>query len=332
MGVWGCLGVSRFLLTMLYNAVNYKKQIGGEGMNKGLIALFLGLFLLASVHVSICEERRIYNDGVIDYVPLTASFVLDAWDSESSLENIQYSVDGSPIQKYTGPLSFSKEGRHVIVYRAVDTIGNISNERIYSVITDATPPEGLVTVKGPVFIEDGTFYLTVGSEVVVWGEDNLSGVDMVWIKIDDGEYMAYTGPIVLEEEGYHTARSYAVDNVGNRSATYKVSGYVDSSPPEVEILSRDTFVVVNNENYTNRANEYRVVAKDEIVGTEKLWVSLDDNDWVAYSGPFKVQSQGFHSLRAKAGDSLGNVSDPVGITFYVDIAPPETTLGTAIEQ
>jgi hypothetical protein len=301
-------------------------------MNKVLVVLFLGFFLLVSVHVSICEERRIYNDGVIDYVPLTASFVLDAWDSESSLKSIQYSVDGSPLQKYTGPLSFSTEGRHVIVYRAVDTIGNISNERVYSAIVDGTPPKGLVTVEGPVFIEDGTFYLTTGSEVVVWAEDNLSGVDMVWVKLDDGEYMAYTGPIAIEDEGYHTARSYAVDNVGNRSATYKVSGYVDSTPPEVRILSRDMFVVVNNENYANRTNEYRVVAKDEIAGTEKLWVSLDGSDWVAYSGPFKVQSQGIHTLRAKAEDSLGNVSGPVEINFYVDKAPPETTLGTAIEE
>ena len=301
-------------------------------MNKVLVVLFLGFFLLVSVHVSICEERRIYNDGVIDYVPLTASFVLDAWDSESSLKNIQHSVDGSPLQKYTGPLSFSTEGRHVIVYRAVDTTGNISNERIYSVIADGTPPKGLVTVEGPVFIEDGNFYLTTGSEVVVWAEDNLSGVDMVWVKLDDGEYMAYTGPIAIEDEGYHTARSYAVDNVGNRSATYKVSGYVDSTPPEVRILSRDMFVVVNNENYANRTNEYRVVAKDEIAGTEKLWVSLDGSDWVAYSGPFKVQSQGIHSLRAKAQDSLGNVSSPVEINFYVDKAPPETTLGTTIEE
>ena len=144
--------------------------------------------------------------------------------------------------------------------------------------------------------------------------------------------MAYTGPVVIEDEGYHTASSYAVDNVGNRSDTYAVSGYVDSTPPEVEIMQKDAFIVVNDNNYTNRSNEYKVVARDAISGTENLWVSLDGSDWAAYSGPFKVQSKGFHTLRAKAQDNLGNVSDPVQIGFYVDIVPPETTIGTTIEE
>jgi hypothetical protein len=300
-------------------------------MKKALSAVVICVFLLVSAHLSLGQEKRIYTDGVIDYVPLTAGFVLEAWDKDSSLKKIEYSVDGSSLQEYTQPLSFKSEGRHVIVYRAVDDTGNISSERIYSVIVDNTPPEGLVSVNGPVFFKNGDYYLTKESNIVIWAEDDLSGVDTVWVSLDGGEYRVYQGNVSIGKQGRHTAASYAVDNVGNRSSAYSVSGYVDSTPPEVDILSKEPFVSVSGKNYTNRKNEFRVIATDEISGTSGVWISLDNSEWFAYSAPFKVQAPGFHSLRAKARDMLENESDPVEVTFFVDIAPPEATLGTSVE-
>ena len=301
-------------------------------MKKGLTAGVIAVFLLVSAHLSLGQEKRIYNDGVIDYVPLAASFVLEAWDKDSSLNKIEYSIDGSTMMEYTGPLSFKSDGRHVIVYRAVDDTGNISSERIYSVIVDNTPPDGLVSVDGPVFYKNGDYYLTRESGIVIWAEDDLSGVDTVWVSLDGGDYQAYGGKVSIGKEGRHTATSYAVDNVGNRSSAYSVSGFVDNTPPEVDILSRNPFVSAAGTNYTNRKNEFRVTATDEIAGTGGVWVSLDNSDWVAYSGPFKVQTPGLHSLRAKARDMLGNESEPVEVSFYVDIAPPEAGLGTSVED
>jgi hypothetical protein len=308
----------------------FNKRKRGKLMNKGFIAFFIVLFMIAATPILKGEDKRVYNDGIIDYVPLSASFVLEASDSESFLKTIQYSIDGSPLSEYKDPLTISTEGRHVIVYRAIDRAGNISNERIYSVIVDGTPPEGLVSVEGPVYMKGGNYYLTGESVIAIWAEDNLSGVDTVWVKIDDRDYIAYKGPLVITEEGFHTAMTYAVDNVGNSSTVYKVSGYVDNTPPEVKILNRDPFVTVGNENYTNRDNEFSVTASDEISGVRDIFVSLDGSDWFIYSSPFKIQGPGFHTLRARASDNLGNESSSVEITFHVDVAPPETTLGTSV--
>ena len=174
----------------------------GTRMKKGCWAVIIAIFILAAAPILTGQEKRIYNDGVIDYVPLSASFVLEAWDSESLLETIQYSIDGSPLREYEEPLTFSTEGRHIIVYRALDSTGNISNERIYSVIVDGTPPDGLVSVDGPVYKKGGKFYLTRESIIVIWAEDNLSGVDSVWVKIDDRDYMAYEKPVVLVRRAF----------------------------------------------------------------------------------------------------------------------------------
>ena len=203
-------------------------------MKTGFVALLCGLIILGSLHMLIAQDTRIYNDGEIDYAPPGAGFVLTAEDMESTVKEIRYSVDGSAAATYDNPIVFDREGRHVIVYWAVDMTGNVSSEKIYSVVVDATPPEGFVSVRGPAFMEGDLIYLTAGSTIVVWAEDQLSGVDAVFVSLDEGDFAAYTEPVSITEEGYHTASAFAVDNVGNRTDVFSVEGYVDSTPPVVQ--------------------------------------------------------------------------------------------------
>jgi hypothetical protein len=300
-------------------------------MRKRSICIILFLFLFSSALIVQAQEKRIYNDGIIDYVPLTAQFVLSAEDFESTVKEIQYSVDGSAVTVYEGPIRFSSEGRHFIAYRAVDMTGNISNERIYSVIVDGSPPEGIASVEGTVYMDEEFVYLTKESAVVLWAEDNLSGVDRIYVKLDDMDFMPYTEPVVITREGYHSAETYAVDNVGNATPKLVVQGYVDSTPPVVSIVSDEDFVNVKNELYTNRTNEYTVRAYDEFAGVKEIQVSFDGSAYVTYVTPFRVQIPGFHTVRAKAVDNLGNVSDPVELSFYVDVQPPESKIGASVD-
>ncbi len=300
-------------------------------MKKRLFSMLLLIFLLSGVHLLLAQEKRIYNDGIIDYVPLSASFALSAEDFESTLDEIQFSVDGNPVEIYSEPISFTTEGRHFIAYRALDLTGNISDEKIYSVVVDGTPPEGLATVDGPAFMKGEHVYLTANSAVILWAEDNLSGVDKIYIRLDDGKFIHYSKPLFVIGEGYHTAEAYAVDNVGNTTPTYIVQGYVDSSPPEVRIVPKEDFIVVGGGNYTNRDNVYTISTYDAIAGTREILVSLDGSDFVSYTDSFKIQISGRHTVSAKAVDNLGNESSKISITFFVDVVPPKTKLGTSLD-
>lgn len=300
-------------------------------MKKGLFYLLSLLFLMSSVYILSAQDKRIYNDGIIDYVPLSASFILSAEDYESTLKEIQYSVDGAEIRVYREPISFTTEGRHIIAYRAIDLTGNISNEKIYSVIVDGTPPEGIATVEGSVYMKNREVYITRESAIILWAEDDLSGVDNIYVRLDDMDFMAYTEPVIITEEGFHTAETYAVDNVGNTTPVFTVHGYVDSTPPSVSIVPAEDFVVVGNENYTNRNNEYTVRAHDASSGVQNILVSFDGSGYVSYTVPFKVQISGFHTVSVKAVDNLGNSSAPTELSFYVDVVPPESKLGTTID-
>jgi len=300
-------------------------------MKKWLVTSFILIFGICSLQVLSGQEMRIYNDGIIDYVPMTASFVLSADDYESSLKEIQYSVDGSVLQVYDGPISFSKEGRHIVVYRAMDKTDNISSEEIYSVIADGTPPDGIASVNGPLFVGGGKIYISTKSAIVLWAEDNLSGVDTIYVALDGGGYVAYTGPMTISQEGQHGATAYVVDNVGNKTAEFTVEGYVDSTPPVAQIAPKDQFVVVNGQNYTNRSNEYEVSAYDNMSGVRNILVSLDGSEYVAYTSPFMVQIPGRHTLRAKATDNLGNESVSQELGFFTDVTPPEASMGASVE-
>lgn len=301
-------------------------------MKKGTIAILLLIFVLGAVPVLFGEDMRIYNDGEIDYVPLQASFVLSAEDDESTLKEIRYSINGSGIEVYREPITLTEEGRQLIVYWAIDKTDNVSSEKLYSVIVDATPPDGFVSVLGPAFTEGDALYITSQSEIVVWAEDELAGVDAVYVSLDDSSFMRYTGPVAITEEGYHEASAYAVDNVGNATEVFSVSGYVDSTPPAVTVTARKAFVEVGGKNYTNRDNAYSVTAEDELVGVREILVSLDGSDYAVYSAPFRVQIRGEHTISAIAVDLLGNESSPVDLRFYVDVTPPSTSMGVSLEE
>ena len=300
-------------------------------MKKGVLFILLLLFIMSGVQFIYAQEKRIYNDGIVDYAPLTASFVLSAEDSESTLKEIQYSVDGSPIALYKEPISFNTEGRHIIAYRAIDQTGNISSEKIYSVVIDGTPPDGIATIEGSVYLQGEYVYITRDSAIVLWAEDNLSGVDRIYVKLDNTDYVTYSEPLIITEEGFHTAESYAIDNVGNITPTFVVQGYVDNSPPEISIVPMEDFIVVSNKNYTHKNNEYVIQASDDGAGIRVILVSFDGSEYVSYSTSFKVQVSGYHTVRAKAIDNLDNESAPAEISFYVDVVPPKARLGASVD-
>ncbi len=284
----------------------------------GLILIIVCVALIGA------QEKRLYNNGDIDFVPKNAKIKLYAEDMGSSLKYIEYSVNGGSIQRYEGPIGLSSEGRHFIAYRAVDQLDNISLEKTYSCVVDDTPPYFSASANGPAFLENGVAYVTANTSIVLWAEDELAGVDAIYVSVDDSGFWKYTGPGYIEEEGKHVGKAYAVDNVGNRTKTYQVEGYVDRTPPAVDIVPKKDLIELQGSEYTKSTNEYTVSAYDNVSGVKEIMVSVDRGEFFTYTEPVSVQGKGFHSIRAKAVDYLDNMSKAVELSFYVDVEMPET--------
>ena len=281
------------------------------------------ILLIVSAAIIGAQEKRIFNDGKIDFVPKNAKIQLYAEDMGSSLQYIEYSLNGGSIKRYNGPIALSAEGRNFIAYRAIDKLGNVSLEKAFSCVVDDTPPYFTASANGPAYLEGGKAYGTGNTSIVLWAEDELSGVSAIYVSVDDSGFYKYTGPSYIEEDGKHVGKAYAVDNVGNRTKTYQIEAYVDNTPPNVTIRSADPFVDLQGSKYTTVKNEYSVRAYDNIAGVKEIMVSIDRGEFFTYTEPVSVQGEGFHSIRAKAVDYLDNMSKATEIGFYVDNDMPE---------
>lgn len=298
-------------------------------MKKTLILITAILFLAAGLATA--QQKKIYNDGEIDYVPITAKFVLDAEDTGSSISQVQYSIDGGKIKVYREPITFSAEGRHVIAYRAIDKTGNISKETFYSCIVDDTPPKILVSAIGAAYVLKDKAYLTSKTSIILAGVDNLSGADGIYVSLDNSPFRKYEGAATIKGEGFHTGKAYAVDKVGNRTKTYLVQGVIDNTPPTVEIETDEELVNLQGDLYASTDTSFSLRAWDEVSGVKESLFSVNGSAYITYVEPVKAQTPGKYTVRVKAIDNLGNESRAKTMTFTVDAETPEASLTPVLE-
>jgi hypothetical protein len=294
--------------------------------------LLIALCALVTVGVASAQQRRMYNDGQVDFAPGSARFVLTADELDTGLSEIEYRVNGGEAMIYEDPIRLSDEGRHVITYRATDLLGNVSREEAYTVVIDDTAPGMSATARGHAFVEDNAAYLRSDTAIIVSASDSASGVEGVFVSLDNENFIRYSDVAYVNEEGEHRGYAYAEDNVGNRSRTYSIRAYVDNTAPEVLIVPRQRLTTVQGDRYTSSGNQFVVRATDAVAGIDTIEVSINRQEFAAYTGPVSFDEPGLQSIRARATDRLGNTSDIVELSFYVDTAVPQPTLRAIIEE
>jgi len=291
----------------------------------------LGICVLVVVGTVGAQQKRIYNDGQVDFAPQAARFVLTADEMESTLKEIEYSINGGETMVYDEPIRLTEEGRHVITYRAVDAMDNVSTEKVYTVVIDDTAPTLSGTARGAGFVDDGVAYLTGDTAIILSAADALAGVEGIYVSLDGDNFFRYQDVAYIDEEGEYTGYAYTVDNVGNRSRTFSIRGRVDNTAPTVRIVPRTPLTTVQGERYSGRGNQFVVRANDQIAGVGEVHVSIDRQEFVTYGGPITFAESGYHTIRARAVDRLGNMSGTVELGFYIDVETPDPEIRAIIE-
>lgn len=278
------------------------------------------------------QARRIYTEDGIDYAPKAARFVLSAADLTENLDYIEYTVNGGEMNRYEEPIRIEEEGRHFITYRAVDITGNVSREKVYTVVIDDTAPSLSASAVGAAYVdEEGAAYFTSETALIVEAADTLSGVQAIYVSLDNEEYFRYTGPTYFEEEGEHVGYAYAVDNVGNRSETFQARGFVDNTAPGISVIPSRPFRTFGGERYLQSGTEILVRANDRLSGVESVEVSINGRPFQSYTAPIQVTESGFYSIRGRATDRVGNLSREQEISFYLGVETPEPSIQPFVE-
>jgi hypothetical protein len=152
--------------------------------------------------------------------------------------------------------TLSEEGPTKVYFTAVDNVGNAAPFSVVSVIVDTTAPTVyiensdrlinkddayMIFPSSDVVDEEGRIIVSTKESVAFGATDELSGVDALYVKINDADYVKYVEPIQFSSDTVYNIDVKAIDNVGNVSEPVSYKFYVDKVTPAsgIEIIDRE---------------------------------------------------------------------------------------------
>jgi hypothetical protein len=153
-------------------------------------------------------------------------------------------------------------------------------------------------------------------------EDEHSQIDYVEYKINDSDYMRYTGPIRLSKEGSTTIAYRSVDRAGNAESPSIIFMVVDNTPPVCTLKPAENLFVVKGVGYASAKNSYAISAEDTVSGVKEVLYSVDNGEKIKYQGPVKLETPGFHSITYYGTDTADNTGVEQSYAVSVDDVKP----------
>ena len=150
-------------------------------------------------------------------------------------------------------------------------------------------------------------------------------VDYTKYKLNEGEWITYTGPFVVTENGEYTLYYYSVDLAGNTEMMKEVEFKIehDIEPPETEHV----FEGISGDNdWFISIVTVRLIAEDDSAGVDYTMYKLDDGEWEIYEDPFVVADDGVHTLLYYSVDYVGNEETEKDAELKIDQTPPTINL------
>ncbi|MDI6751676.1 MAG: LysM peptidoglycan-binding domain-containing protein [bacterium] len=255
---------------------------------------------------------RIHQNNGYTYISTDSILYFYPEYADNSIGKIRLNIDGKE-GFYKEPMRL-KEGKHSIVYQAIDMLGEEAEEKNLSIISDGTPPQGTLSISTPLkngFLkEDATFTIT--------GSDNLSGLSRIQVGIGN-EVFAYLkqAEFSLSAEGEYQVIWRVEDSVGNISKDNLLSFSLDKNGPEIKIVTNPELAIYNK-NYMLPDNATITIdASDKPAGVSAIFYQIDSGKMIRYNGPISIKEQGLHILRYKAIDKAGNETKDCSFSVFI---------------
>jgi len=264
-------------------------------------------------------------------------------------DKIVYKIDDGAETTYDKEFAIATEGKHTVSYYGVDKIGNREEVKSFSVFVDNTAPEVTVSPKFPIFAANGKLYVSKQFTFNIAAVDSLSGVNKITYSLNGKDFIDYATAFSIYTDGDITFSTAAFDNVGNKSSKFRIklrdeTGkesvvekeslqlFVDNTAPTVAITADKQITPFAGKNIVSKDFKYTITATDKESGVKLVMVRVDGKgDFVPYDKEILFTTNGDHYIEAKAVDNVGNVSDTVILSVYVDVIPPKTSIETVAE-
>ncbi|MBN1499272.1 MAG: hypothetical protein JW982_03910 [Spirochaetes bacterium] len=291
------------------------------------------------------EMAKTFFDGVNTYVNSKVKFKLNTSDNFLA-DKIMYKIDDSSENEYTGEFTIQEEGKHVVKYHGIDKVGNLEDEKVFHTIVDNTAPVTNVAFSKDLVIINDKLYTSDSNILNVAASDALSGVYMINYSINDETFAEYVTSFKITTSGDTKLKVAAEDNVANTSQNFKirlpkgdgtfetvekneVMIYVDKVNPTVAISADKDFLIRKSKKVASKEYKYTVSAEDNESGVKMIYYRVDGRgEFMPYESEIVFNTNGNHFIEAIAEDAVGNKSDALILSVYVDIIPPVSGLET----
>ena len=186
-------------------------------------------------------------------------------------------------------------------------------------IVDIQSPRTTINISLPKYIAE-TIFITSTTEFTLTAIDDLIevgdgiglGVDYSEYKIDNTNWIKYTGAFTILNEGTHTISYRSADVVGNMEETKTLNICVDNTPPVINIASP----IDGKEYFNNETIPLQIEVFDTYSGVAWYKVYLDGNEITGQNTITGVV--GLHNLKVVACDNLGHQAEKQ-ITFMIKL-------------
>ena len=232
--------------------------------------------------------------------------VRDNGDTYSGVNRIEYSLNGNGFVRYTSTLILSNHGRHSIVSRVVDNVGNISGHATATVLIDKVAP--VITGVSQVPNAERT-QLTMN----IAATDANSGIGGYAVTATQAtpsvSAFSTAMPTVTQNGQWYV---WAIDKAGNISARTDVRVVaLDTVPPVVSVATQ--------RNWDATRNWATLSATDDNSGVSRIGWSHTNNgsgiSWVLTTADTTFNFMDNGAYYAYAQDLAGNLSFPVRFTI-----------------
>jgi uncharacterized cupredoxin-like copper-binding protein len=248
----------------------------------------------------------------------TATVTVTAADPGSGVDTVEYQIDDTSWVAYTAPVAVTTPGDHSVQFRATDNAGNLSDVGSvqFTVVSpdpeqDVTPPVAAIALagaQGPSGEYTGPVTATISAT------DDDSGVATIEYQLDGGAWNVYSAPVVVSAAGMHMLHYRATDNAGNLSAE-QMSHFTIAAPPEPDTTAPTVTGSVSGDG--TAVATVTVTATDADSGVARVEYAIDGGEFLPYTASFRVSTPGAHTVRFRATDNAGNLSETGSVQFTV---------------
>ncbi|NUM89804.1 MAG: hypothetical protein HUU37_11415, partial [Bdellovibrionales bacterium] len=245
------------------------------------IALFLAVLLAQGIvaRANSVNLSMVYDPTSKKYfIGGKSKFLLRQGEGGAPAERIEVSINGGDYAPYSNAVTFDREGKYTLKFRAANAVNNWSPEQFVEVFVDLTSPNTeLKLPEERSHQAKESHFMAVNGAIVLSAQDNLSGVGTTEYSWDGTNFIPYGGPVQITREGKQTLYYRSTDRVGNVEAVKSVEFTADAKAPhsEVKPMENARTVLIDGVTYVNDSVSFTVAGQDESSGVKQVWVSID---------------------------------------------------------